>query len=73
MSHKKPIVSFPNITPTTKAKNISTFCQEHGFSVATFYRNIDIMPNTVLIGRLRRILIEDEVEWHKKLRSGEDE
>ena len=54
-----------------KAKSIYNFCQEYDISRATFYRNIEKMPKTVLIGNQRRILDKDENKWLEKLGSEE--
>jgi hypothetical protein len=49
--------------PYKKAKSVKAFCDAYGISVASFYRNIDEMPRSILVGKQRRILWEDEYQW----------
>ena len=49
------------------AISITEFCKRYNISVSTYYRNIDDMPNTVLIGKHPRILLNDEKAWLERL------
>jgi hypothetical protein len=56
--------------PLKAARAISTFCEDHSFSVATFYRlkKRGLAPAILKVGGRRLITAEAEQEWKERMK-----
>ena len=54
------------------AITIAQFCAKYNVHRATFYRNLKrgLMPPIIKIGTATRILVEDEMAWLERVRTG---